>query len=309
MIRLKAILHILIFQAVFPITVQARQCYLTNGREADSSFQPCFPDQEDSPCCSLDKSNTTPNDICLSGGVCYIQDPNFRGLLRQGACTDKTWKSGQCPGLCDTASDATLYVIPCPVQGRGFWCCSVNGTNCCDNAVRLDMGQMINVSVTSLTSDVSSSSGSSQSSLSSSVSSSSPSSKTSSSPSSPSLTNAGTTDSETNNNNTEDTTCTSGSSASATCPASKTTVISAGLGAGLGGCLLIAVVTMLVQRRIYKKNLRRKEAMIDEIAAASSAQHLVYPVYPERDKMMFPAELGPRDTRIHEVEGNGLNEK
>lgn len=99
---LKAILHILIFQAVFPIIVQARQCYLTNGKAADSSFQPCFPDQEDSPCCSLDKSNTTPNDICLSGGVCYIQDPNFRGLLRQGACTDKTWKSGQCPELCHT---------------------------------------------------------------------------------------------------------------------------------------------------------------------------------------------------------------
>ncbi|CAI7615242.1 unnamed protein product [Penicillium discolor] len=310
MIRLKAVLHILIFQAVFPVIVQARQCYLTNGRAADSSFQPCFPDQEDSPCCSLDKSNTTPNDICLSGGVCYIQDPNFRGLLRQGACTDKTWKSGQCPELCHTASDATLYVIPCPAQGRGFWCCSVNGTNCCDNAVRLDMGQMINVSVKSFTSDVSSSSGSSQSSISSSISSSSPSSKASSSPSSPSSTNASTTDSETNNNtNTEDTECTSGSSASATCPASKTTVISAGLGAGLGGCLLIAVVTMLVQRRIYKKNLRRKEAMIDEIAAASSTQHFVYPGYPGREKMMFPAELGPRDTRIHEVEGNGLNEK
>lgn len=66
---------------------------------------------------------------------------------------------------------------------------------------------------------------------------------------------------------------------------------------------------MLVQRRIYKKNLRRKEAMIDEIAAASSAQHLVYPVHPERGKMMYPAELGPRDTHIHEVDGTGLNEK
>lgn len=68
-------------------------------------------------------------------------------------------------------------------------------------------------------------------------------------------------------------------------------------------------MTILVQRRIYKKNLRQKEAMIDEIAATSSAQHLVYPVYAEREKMMFPAELGPRDTRIHEVEGNRLNEK
>lgn len=102
MIRLRAILHILILQAVFLTIVQSRQCYLTNGKEADSSFQPCFPDQDNSPCCSLEKSNTTPNDICLSGGVCYIQDPNFRGLLRQGACTDKTWKSGQCPELCHT---------------------------------------------------------------------------------------------------------------------------------------------------------------------------------------------------------------
>lgn len=110
MIHLKAIIHILIFQAVFPSIVQARQCYLTNGKEADSTFQPCFPDQDDSPCCSLAKSNTTPNDICLSGGVCYIQDPNFRGLLRQGACTDKTWKSGQCPELCNTGKLILSFV-------------------------------------------------------------------------------------------------------------------------------------------------------------------------------------------------------
>ncbi|KXG53856.1 uncharacterized protein PGRI_009060 [Penicillium griseofulvum] len=306
MISFRTILHLLIFQAVFPTIAQSRKCYLTNGKEADSSFQPCFPDQDNSPCCSLAKSNTTPNDICLSGGVCYIQDPNFRGLLRQGACTDKTWKSGQCPELCDTVSDATLYVIPCPLQGRGFWCCSVNGTNCCDDAVRLDMGQMINVSVTSLTSEVSSSSGSSESSLSSSVSSAMSSPKVSPSPSS---SNANTNEKANPDTNTEDTTCTPSLDTNSTCPASKTTVISAGLGAGLGGCLLIALITMLVQRRIYKKNLRQKEAMIDEIAAASSTQHLVYPVYPEREKMMFPAELGPRDTRIHEVGGNGLNEK
>jgi hypothetical protein len=55
--------------------------------------------------------------------------------------------------------------------------------------------------------------------------------------------------------------------------------------------------------------LLQKGAMIDEIAAASSAQHLVYSVYPEREKMMFPAELKPRETRIHEIEGSRLNEK
>lgn len=53
--------------------------------------------------------------------------------------------------------------------------------------------------------------------------------------------------------------------------------------------------------------MRQKEAMIDGFAAASSQQHLVYPVYPEREKV-FPVELGPRATRIHEVDGNRLNE-
>ncbi|CAG8390659.1 unnamed protein product [Penicillium salamii] len=100
--HIPSVLLILILQLSFLNLSQARQCYLTNGKEADSSFQPCFPAQDNSPCCSLAKSNETPNDICLSGGVCYIQDPNFRGLLRQGACTDESWKSGQCPGLSHT---------------------------------------------------------------------------------------------------------------------------------------------------------------------------------------------------------------
>lgn len=55
--------------------------------------------------------------------------------------------------------------------------------------------------------------------------------------------------------------------------------------------------------------LEEFRAIIDGIASASSAQHLVYPVFPEMEKMMFPAELGPRDTRIHEIEGSQLNGK
>ena len=323
------ILQLLIFQTIFKTVIANQKCYLTNGKEADSSFQPCFPSQENSPCCSLAKSNETPNDICLSGGVCYIQDPNFRGLLRQGACTDSTWKSGQCPGLADDgkrwlcssrdwqtmafnfgvylltsaplniASDATLYVIPCPVQGRGFWCGSVNGSDCCDNAVRLDMGQMINVTVTSISDSVSSSFASSESSVSMSTSSS------SSAPTSAS-TSTSTLNTSSKKGDSEDSsvgTCTSGS----TCPASHTTAISAGIGGGLGACLLAAIITILLQRRIYRKNMRQKEAMFDEIVAAGSQQHLVYPAYPEREKV-FPAELGPRATRIHEVDGNRLNE-
>ncbi|KAJ5996489.1 hypothetical protein N7522_008149 [Penicillium canescens] len=281
------ILQLLIFQTTFKTVTANQKCYLTNGKEADSSFQPCFPSQENSPCCSLAKSNETPNDICLSGGVCYIQDPNFRGLLRQGACTDSTWKSGQCPGLADD------------VQGRGFWCGSVNGSDCCDNAVRLDMGQMINVTVTSISDAVSSSFASSESSVSMSTSSS------SSAPTSAS-TSTSTLNTSSKKGDSEDLsvgTCAAGS----TCPASHTTAISAGIGGGLGACLLAAIITILLQRRIYRKNMRQKEAMFDEIAAASSQQHLVYPVYPEREKV-FPVELGPRATRIHEVDGNRLNE-
>jgi hypothetical protein len=97
------------------------------------------------------------------------------------------------------------------------------------------------------------------------------------------------------------------STSGSTCQASHTTAISAGIGGGLGACLLAAIFTILLQRRIYKKNMRQKEAMIDEIAAASSQQHLVYPGHLEREKV-FPVELGPRATRIVEVEGNRLNE-
>ncbi|KAJ5748005.1 uncharacterized protein N7511_009701 [Penicillium nucicola] len=290
---------------IFKTTTATPKCYLTSGKEADSSFQPCFPSQENSPCCSLAKSNETPNDICLSGGVCYIQDPNFRGLLRQGACTDSTWKSGQCPGLANDVSDATLYVIPCPIQGRGFWCGSVNGSDCCDNAVRLDMGQMINVTVTSISDSVSSSVSGSDTVSAGSVSTASVSSATTSTANSASNSslNASAKNDDTAGAHSADDTCPSGS----TCPASHTVAISAGLGGGLGACLLVAILTIVFQRRMYRRNLRQKEAMIDEIAKASEQQHLVYPVYSEREKV-FPAELGPRATRVHEVDGNRLNE-
>ncbi|PLB47625.1 hypothetical protein P170DRAFT_496483 [Aspergillus steynii IBT 23096] len=263
----QSLLQFLALQSSVLAVVQARTCYYTNGEKTDSSFQPCFPDQEESACCAIAKSNEVPNDICLTGGACYVQSSYYRGLLRQGACTDSTWKSGLCPSMNRAASDATPYIKPCPLQGYGFWCAS-NGTDCCRDAARLDMGEMLNVTVTPL-------SGSTSASL--------PSATVSDIPE---------------------------STASATCSpeanpseSKKTTAVAAGLGAGLGTCLLIALGTIFMQRRIYTKNMRNKDVIIMSQGSAAVQQYEAGPVGSERRRMAFPAELG-QEPRVYEVAGN-----
>ncbi|KAJ5218841.1 uncharacterized protein N7498_000940 [Penicillium cinerascens] len=176
------------------------------------------------------------------------------------------------------------------MQGRGFWCAS-NGTDCCHNAARLDMGQMVNVTVTSLSGSISS-----YSSPSATSSTSSPSDTAASSPS------------DTTASSPSDTTASSQSAACTSeinCPnPKKNTAVAAGVGAGLGVCLLIALITLLMQRRIYTKNMRNKEAMINALNSAGAQPHKDGPVDTEMRKRTVPVELGPPDAWIHEVHGN-----
>lgn len=167
--------------------------------------------------------------------------------------------------------------MPCPFQGRGFWCAS-NGTDCCHNAVRKDIGQMMNVTVTSL-------------------------SGSSSSYSSPSATSS--------TSSSIDAAGSLKSAATATCTSDincsnhkNNTAVAAGVGGGLGACLLIALITLLMQRRIYTKNIRKKEAMINALNSAGPQPQKACPIDAEIRTMAFPLELGDREARIHEVEEN-----
>ncbi|KAE8357481.1 hypothetical protein BDV27DRAFT_164479 [Aspergillus caelatus] len=157
---------------------------------------------------------------------------------------------------------------PPPSYSNGFWCDS-NGADCCHDAVRLDMGQMLNVTVTSL-------SGSTSDSF-------------------PSATVSDTPES------TESATCTPEINSS---NPKKTTAVAAGLGAGLGTCLLITVITILMQRRIYTKNMREKGVIISSQNSAGVPQYEACPIESEIRAMPVPMDLAAEEPRVYEAAGD-----
>lgn len=78
----------------------ARTCYFPDGTEADSTYQPCNPDDDESACCALNKTNGAPNDICLDNGLCLSQDGQYSGIMFQNACTKESWGTDKCSHFC-----------------------------------------------------------------------------------------------------------------------------------------------------------------------------------------------------------------
>lgn len=91
----------------FSARVQAA-CYNVDGSESiDDSFTACDPGAEVSACCANNKGSRS--DLCLSSGLCYAQDGNFRGLLYMNGCTDKSGSASECPHFCPDRPSP-----PCP---------------------------------------------------------------------------------------------------------------------------------------------------------------------------------------------------
>lgn len=80
----------LLVAALFVTTLTALQaCFYPDGKNATGLF-PCKPDAETSHCCRE-------ADLCLTNGMCFSSGLN--SIVRRG-CTDKTWKSPDCPNYC-----------------------------------------------------------------------------------------------------------------------------------------------------------------------------------------------------------------
>ncbi|KAG2421490.1 hypothetical protein HFD88_005465 [Aspergillus terreus] len=84
----------LLLQVVIPISAQL--CYNPNG--SISNDRPCNSSADVSVCCE-DGFVCTENKLCQPMGWYDGSDGNPLQLIR-GTCTDKTWKSGNCPGHC-----------------------------------------------------------------------------------------------------------------------------------------------------------------------------------------------------------------
>lgn len=160
---------------LLPAHVRATtKCYFVDGSEPeDSSFVPCDPDADVSPCCASNKGSRS--DICMSSGLCYAQDGNHRGFIFSNGCTDQTGTASKCPHFCpDGSSQSSLspralqVIDSCglflattawgggskvPVWNvlqcsPGIYCCraATDDTNCCSNTTALittDIGTLL----------------------------------------------------------------------------------------------------------------------------------------------------------------------
>ncbi|CAI6335736.1 unnamed protein product [Periconia digitata] len=114
-------MHSLIHLATI-LTLSSRtlsDCFFPNG---DRSFSDtiCNPDALVSSCCY-------DNQACLSNGLC-VSDPldAQKARIHRGTCSDKTWKSGNCPRSCLSVEDNGAPVYPCNQTGTDSYCCFDN---------------------------------------------------------------------------------------------------------------------------------------------------------------------------------------
>ncbi|KAL5332859.1 hypothetical protein BJX70DRAFT_382750 [Aspergillus crustosus] len=134
-----------IIYAAFMSVACASRCYYTDGSYGSPEQQPCFPEKENSACCGIAKTNGDENDYCLTSGLCLGQVSGYTGFMLLNSCTDSSWESGDCPNVCPQSVQAShgVHIIPCLEESNSHWCCSVDGSDCCDNAFELDIGKLM----------------------------------------------------------------------------------------------------------------------------------------------------------------------
>ncbi|KAH1489004.1 hypothetical protein LV164_006369 [Aspergillus fumigatus] len=249
----------------------AAQCYFSDGSKADSSFQPCFPDQYNSPCCANNKPKGMANDLCLTSGLCLAQMQGFAGMIYQNGCTDQTGKSSQCQAICSDSTSGGIHLLPCPAKGTNKWCCSINGTDCCDNAATVSIGTIYGYT---------------------SISASSASSSTST------ATGTGTIATTTV------TTTAAAGSGTEVCSdsSSKATAVGAGIGAGLGTCLVATLFALWFQRRMYQKKLQQTSGYAGYSPASMAYAQSGYS-NPSSGVRRNVSELQSNQEVIHEADG------
>lgn len=111
---------LIVFSSVLALsqTVSA-MCYFPNGQEAGSDTA-CNPNSLVSACCF-------DNQACLSNGLC-VSDPHdpVKARLHRGTCTDKAWKSGNCPRQCLSINNNGVPVYSCNSTTVDSYCCFDN---------------------------------------------------------------------------------------------------------------------------------------------------------------------------------------
>ncbi|KAL6869340.1 hypothetical protein ACO1O0_000665 [Amphichorda felina] len=72
-------------------------CYYPNG-DASNQDVPCNDGDDESTCCGPGLA-CLGNNLCMATGV-GIQSPTMKSTYVRGTCTDRSWRSGNCPNFC-----------------------------------------------------------------------------------------------------------------------------------------------------------------------------------------------------------------
>ncbi|KAL2867013.1 uncharacterized protein BJX67DRAFT_111122 [Aspergillus lucknowensis] len=166
------------------------------------------------------------------------------------SCTASSWESDDCPSICPKSMRTSygIHILPCLEKGSSQWCCSSDGSDCCDDAFEFDIGTLMysEGNWTSPTSIVNPPTATATAGTISSISNSDKATTT------VTVTSKPTADSETCDN--------------ATCPDNETAAVGVGVGVGVGlgvGLLVCAVSSagaLFFQRRMYRKRLEETKA-------------------------------------------------
>jgi hypothetical protein len=115
------VLFVLLFVSL--LRTSAAICYYPNGDPSPQDL-PCQDETDHSTCCG-------PGYACLSNHICMAtglerQIPNAAKYDR-GSCTDKTWRSSQCPNFCvnpahNDALDGGIGIAKCPGNKDMYYC-------------------------------------------------------------------------------------------------------------------------------------------------------------------------------------------
>ncbi|KAF1842360.1 uncharacterized protein K460DRAFT_346109 [Cucurbitaria berberidis CBS 394.84] len=100
-------------------TVFATGCYFPDGGVAGADTA-CNPNALVSACC-FDRQ------ACTSDGLC-VSDPHepAKSRIHRGTCTDKAWKSGNCPRSCMGVKNNGAPVYSCNSSSVDSYCCLDN---------------------------------------------------------------------------------------------------------------------------------------------------------------------------------------
>ena len=97
-------------------------CYFPNGA-VSTQDTPCRDDLDQSTCCGQGYACLT-NNMCMATGK-ELQKAGATRFVR-GSCTDKSWRSGNCPNFCaDPEKDNTgggMGISQCPGTYKMFYC-------------------------------------------------------------------------------------------------------------------------------------------------------------------------------------------